>query len=134
MGKIKGFLDDELPREKLIKFGPETLTEVELLAIILRTGTKEKNVLELSREILSNFTINQVSQKMYEELLTPEEAERALELDDMYVLTPQINHFNNVNYEYSDAKKVEKEIYSSHQEQLLSKSEIINMLKKAGLL
>ncbi len=70
MGKINGFLKEEQPREKLINLGPDKLTEVELLAILLRTGTKDKNVIELSREILSNFTITQVSRKMYQELLT----------------------------------------------------------------
>jgi DNA repair protein RadC len=69
MGNIKGFLNQEMPREKLINLGPNSLTEVELLAILLRTGTKDKNVLELSREILSKFTINQVSRRMYQELL-----------------------------------------------------------------
>lgn len=62
-------LEDEMPREKLIKFGPENLTEVELLAILLRTGTFNLNVIELSRQILSTFNINQVSRKTYQELL-----------------------------------------------------------------
>ncbi len=62
-------LTEELPREKLIRHGPTYLTDVELLAIILRTGTKEKNVLELSREIISNFTTSIISRKTYDELL-----------------------------------------------------------------
>ncbi len=69
MSKVQGLLDEELPREKLIKFGPQALTEVELLAIILRVGTKNKNVLELSREIIEKFSINLVSRKTYDELL-----------------------------------------------------------------
>lgn len=44
---------ENLPYEKFIKFGPQSLTESELLAIILRTGTKDKNALELAEEILS---------------------------------------------------------------------------------
>jgi len=69
MGKIKGLLDDELPREKLIKFGADNLTNVELLAIILRVGSKNCNVLELSREILTKFDISMISRKTYENLL-----------------------------------------------------------------
>ncbi len=69
MGKIKGLLEDEMPREKLMKLGPQSLTDVELLAIILRTGTKEKNVIELSREILKKFSPQQVSRKTFQELL-----------------------------------------------------------------
>lgn len=44
-------IEQEMPYEKFKRFGPENLTESELLAIILRTGTKEINVLELSKEI-----------------------------------------------------------------------------------
>lgn len=42
----------ELPYERFLSFGAESLTNAELLAIILRTGTKEKSATELSREIL----------------------------------------------------------------------------------
>ena len=60
---------NNMPREKLIKFGPESLSEVELLAIILRVGNRKKNVLELSKEILENFNISQDSRKTYDELI-----------------------------------------------------------------
>jgi len=69
MGQIGGLLKEEMPREKLIRFGPNSLTDVELLAILLRTGTKEKNVIELSREILSKFDTRVISRTSYEELL-----------------------------------------------------------------
>ena len=41
-----------LPREKLEEKGPECLKDYELLAVILRTGIKGKNVLEVSKHIL----------------------------------------------------------------------------------
>ena len=69
MGKIEGLLDEEMPREKLARFGPEVLTDVELLAIILRVGTKDKNVIEMSREIIEKFNVGLISRKTYEELL-----------------------------------------------------------------
>lgn len=69
MGRLKILLEEEMPREKLIRFGAEYLTQVELLAILLRTGTKDKNVLDLSRDLLNKFSINQVSRKTYFELL-----------------------------------------------------------------
>lgn len=40
------------PYERFLKFGGESLTDAELLAIILRTGTKDKNATELAEEIL----------------------------------------------------------------------------------
>lgn len=42
----------DLPYEKFQRMGPEALTEAELLAIILQTGTKEKSVLQLAGEVL----------------------------------------------------------------------------------
>lgn len=66
---IKGFLKSEMPRERLIKMGPEVLSDVELLAILLRVGTRDKNVIELSREILDKFDILQVSRKTYFEMI-----------------------------------------------------------------
>lgn len=42
-----------LPYEKFMQYGPQTMSEAELLAIIIRTGTKEKNSLQIGEEILS---------------------------------------------------------------------------------
>ena len=44
----------DLPRERLIKYGPSVLSDYELLAIILRTGSGNKDVLELSKELLNS--------------------------------------------------------------------------------
>lgn len=44
---------DLMPYEKFKKLGPKALTERELIAIILRTGTREKDVLELAGEVLA---------------------------------------------------------------------------------
>ena len=43
---------ESMPYERFLKYGAESLTDSELLAIILRTGTKEKNALELADDIL----------------------------------------------------------------------------------
>ncbi|MBY4678922.1 RadC family protein [Marinobacterium arenosum] len=45
----------ERPREKLIERGPQSLSDAELLAIFLRTGTKGKSAVDLARELLGNF-------------------------------------------------------------------------------
>lgn len=43
----------DMPYEKFLRFGPENLTESELLAIILRTGTKDNSALELAGQVLA---------------------------------------------------------------------------------
>jgi len=45
----------DLPREKLEKTGVSSLKDEELLAVILRTGYKGKNVLQLAKEILKQY-------------------------------------------------------------------------------
>lgn len=49
---MKHLSDDEKPYEKAQKYGVAALTNTELLAVILRSGTTGKNSLELAREIL----------------------------------------------------------------------------------
>ncbi len=43
------------PRERLVNEGADVLTDAELLAIILRTGTPGKSVVELAQELLNHF-------------------------------------------------------------------------------
>jgi DNA repair protein RadC len=70
MVKIKDLPTIERPREKLSKYGPEKLSNVELLAILLRTGTKELNVLKLSKKVLEKFGDGLSSNVSLEELKT----------------------------------------------------------------
>ena len=49
---IKDLPADARPREKLLARGPQALSDVELLAILLRTGMAGKNVFQLSEELL----------------------------------------------------------------------------------
>ena len=55
MQKLINLPKKERPRERLIEFGVHGLSNIELLAIILKTGTKEESVLELSRTILQTI-------------------------------------------------------------------------------
>ena len=52
MKKEARITKQELPYEKFLKYGPECLSEAELLAIILRTGTKDCSSVELAGQIL----------------------------------------------------------------------------------
>lgn len=46
---------DERPREKLLRLGPGSLTEAELLAICLGTGSVGQNAVDLARSLLGEF-------------------------------------------------------------------------------
>jgi DNA repair protein RadC len=50
--KINNLPLEERPYEKCERFGPASLSDAELLAIMLRTGTREENSIELAKRIL----------------------------------------------------------------------------------
>ena len=52
---INNWPRQDRPREKLLKNGEHTLTNSELLAIILRTGVKGQSAVDLARRILEKF-------------------------------------------------------------------------------
>lgn len=67
---IKDIKVDERPRERLESYGASALSNEELLAILLKTGTKERSVKTLARDILNmiddlselkDITINRLS-------------------------------------------------------------------------
>lgn len=57
MYKIKDLPIKERPRERLLEVGTNNLTDKELLAIILKTGTKDKNVEELALDLLKKYNL-----------------------------------------------------------------------------
>ncbi|UII57968.1 DNA repair protein RadC [Cytobacillus spongiae] len=52
---IRDFPVDERPRERFIHSGPESLSNHELIALLLRTGTKDESVLQLANRLLTHF-------------------------------------------------------------------------------
>ena len=53
---IKEWPEDERPRERLLKVGADGLSTAELIAIIIKTGGRDKSALELAREVLMHFS------------------------------------------------------------------------------
>ena len=52
--RLKDLEPEYRPDEKFMKYGPKALSDAELLAIILRTGSREEHSVELARRILTN--------------------------------------------------------------------------------
>lgn len=52
---IQDWPEQQRPREKLLALGSHSLTDAELLALLLRTGCKGMNVIELSDHLLQRF-------------------------------------------------------------------------------
>ncbi|MFU8812294.1 MAG: RadC family protein [Balneolaceae bacterium] len=52
---VKEMNSNDQPREKLMRYGADSLSDAELLAIVLRTGSRKLNVIEMSRALLGHF-------------------------------------------------------------------------------
>ncbi|MDA3836446.1 MAG: DNA repair protein RadC [Nanoarchaeota archaeon] len=67
--KIKDIIKEGRPRERFCSHGPDSLSEAELLAIILRTGTKGENVVNLANRIISEIGLTNLFDCSIEELI-----------------------------------------------------------------
>jgi DNA repair protein RadC len=71
--KLKEMPVWELPREKVINNGIETVSSIDLLAILLRCGTKNKSVIDLSIEVLNKIdNLNDLTDLTIEEFISIE--------------------------------------------------------------
>ena len=68
---IKNWAKDDRPREKLLKKGMQTLSNAELIAILIGSGNREMSAVELSKFILleSKNNLNTIAQKSIQELM-----------------------------------------------------------------
>ena len=68
---IKTWAEADRPREKLLKLGRHNLTDSELLAILIRTGTKELTAVDVAKKLLAscNNDITQLSKLSVNDLM-----------------------------------------------------------------
>lgn len=69
---IKAWAEDDRPREKMAEKGKSVLSNAELLAILLGSGTRDKSAVELGQEILSNCgnNLRELGKRNLQELIT----------------------------------------------------------------
>jgi DNA repair protein RadC len=139
--KIKDLPKSDRPREKLIAKGVENLKDSELLAILLRTGTTEKNVIEIASQILSKYSKKRLLQMTYEDiceidgidsakattlLAAFELSKRALEVNDTNL--PVIETAKDIAAQLTDIRDLKKEhfvvLYLNAKNQLVHKETI----------
>jgi len=58
---INQWAEDDRPREKLLRYGQKILSDAELIAILLRSGTREQSAVELARLLLQKSNNNLIS-------------------------------------------------------------------------
>lgn len=59
--RIKDLPEGERPRERLLAKGPSALSDAELLALIIRTGSRKRNAVDLAREVLKEVDLRDPS-------------------------------------------------------------------------
>ena len=66
--KIKDIPKDGRPRERFLKHGPEALSDAELFAILLRTGSKGENAIDMSNRLIAEYGLDKLFECSLKEL------------------------------------------------------------------
>jgi DNA repair protein RadC len=66
--RIKDISLENRPRERLEKQGAASLSDAELLAVILKTGNKKENVIDMSNRLISKYGVDKLSSCSLKEL------------------------------------------------------------------
>lgn len=120
--------DSLLPRERLAKEGVEALSNQELLAILLRTGTRQASVFEIAQKVLSNLSsLTDLKKMTLQELqsLSGIGRVKAIELQAMIELSHRIHKHETLEMEsilssQKLAKKMQQELGDKKQEHLVA--------------
>ena len=120
--------DSLLPRERLVKEGVEALSNQELLAILLRTGTRQANVFEISQRVLNSLnSLTDLKNMTLQELQSLSGIGRikAIELQAVIELGHRIHKHETLEMEsilssQKLAKKMQQELGDKKQEHLVA--------------
>jgi len=118
--RIQDMQKDERPRERLIKNGPSALSDSELLAIILRTGSKQENVINLSQRILKEYNIKQLSQVNLTQLMKVHgvKESKAAQIAACFEIARRLESFKDVEKpKISSPEDVYRRVYPRMREQ-----------------
>ncbi len=100
--KIKDLPDSSKPRERFLRHGPEALSDAELFAIILRTGTPGENVVDMSNRLISEHKLDKLFECSLKELqeikgIGPSKAMQILAVSELGKRYNQLKQTSNKN-------------------------------------
>jgi DNA repair protein RadC len=106
--KIKEISKDDRPRERMLSLGAESLSSAELFAILLRTGSRNENVIEMSQRILSTFNLSKLSDLTINELCSIKGVgvAKALQIKAIFELNKRIDLVTKNITKISSSKNV----------------------------
>jgi len=101
-----------------------TIKLIDLVDVVIERICREENI--NPKDIMKEVIGLRAGEKMYEELMTEEESQRAFELDEMYVIKPEL--FLSQDLEKAEQQDAMINVISSMSETVLTKSEIHTFL------
>lgn len=114
--KIKDINKDDRPREKLIKKGVDSLSDTELLAILLRCGSKERSALDIASDLIGHENgIKELLNMNYEEIskVNGIKESKACIILSAFELCKRAIKFSSDDISYDNAEKLYNRIKPS---------------------
>lgn len=118
---------EKLPREKLILNGVESLTDDELLSIILGCGSKNENVFNMSKRIIKDYGFNKLYKMDYDSLskISGIKIAKATKLMVIFEIAKRIVKYENE----MECIKTSKDLYNYvYHEYVLLKKEMLTVI------
>ena len=123
--KIKEMPEQNRPRERFLKYGPETLSDAELFAIFFRTGTINEKVVDMSNRLIAEYGLDKLFDCSLKELqkikgIGPSKAMQILSMSELGKRYNQLKQFKNKNI-----KKIScaEDVFNHFHERLKDKKE-----------
>ncbi|NTU58945.1 MAG: DNA repair protein RadC [Chlorobiaceae bacterium] len=99
---------DNRPRERFLRSGPSSLSPAELLALILRSGTRKLNILDTCNRIIAEHSLERLADLSLKELQKmPGIGEaKAMQISAVFELNKRLHHTRNLNRKVHGARDV----------------------------
>lgn len=124
--RIKDLVVRERPRERLAAFGPTSLSEAELLAILLRVGKKGENAVAQAARLLTQYGLEGLSQASITELRTTTGLGEAK-------ASQIVAAFRRVTRSYHDVERIQRPTFLKTSERFLLSRNSLPSLARSSL-
>lgn len=106
--KLHDIDPENRPRERFIRSGPASLSSAELLALILRTGTKNSNIIDICNQIIARFGLEKLQDASIADLQQVKGigSAKAMQIVSLFELNRRVNHTRNINRKIHTARDV----------------------------
>ena len=99
---------DNRPRERCLRSGPSALSSAELMALILKTGTRGKNILETCNELMGRYGLEKLADLSMGELQENDGIgpAKAMQIKAVFELQKRLTFKRNTNKKVPSARDV----------------------------